>query len=80
MEKLIYEAKPYFYLMVAAISLYLGKGSTLLTMSGVLIGLSGIAVLMLRRDGRNDVNQINRKLQTKPHDGQMHMGQKTYHI
>ena len=80
MEKLIYEAKPYFYLFAAVAALISGKGSTLMTLSGLLIGISGISVIMLRYDGRIQMENLNRKMKSPKPGNSDHYGQKTYHI
>ncbi len=80
MEKLIYEVKPYIYLFASIFALVAGKGSTLMTLSGVLIGLSGICVLTLRYDGRVQAEAMNKRLKSGKVGKNDHYGQKTYHI
>ncbi len=82
MEKLIYESKPYLYGIIAIVSMYYGKGSILLTVSGVFMGLACIAVGMLRYDFRtaSAVTQKG-KASRKDIQGVAHIsGQSKYHI
>jgi hypothetical protein len=82
MEKLIYESKPYLYGMIAIAAMYFGKGSILLTGSGVFMGLACIAVGMLRYDFRTaSVMPLKGKASRKDLHGVTHMnGQTKYHI
>jgi hypothetical protein len=52
LEKLTYEARPYFYGAVATYCLANASQSRLLFFSGILIGFAGIYVFKLRRDYR----------------------------
>lgn len=81
MEKLIYESKPYFYGIIALIAMYNGKGSLLLTVSGVFMALACISIGMLRYDFRTaSVMPQKGKASRKDIQGETHMGQTKYHI
>lgn len=82
MEKIIYESKPYLYGIIAFFSMYYGKGSMLLTASGVFMGLACIAVGMLRYEFRTAVATTPKgKATRKEIQGNIHIsGQNKYHI
>jgi hypothetical protein len=82
MEKLIYESKPYLYGIIAVAAMYYGKGSILLTVSGIFMGLACIAVGMLRYDFRTAPATTQKgKASRKDLHGVSHMsGQTKYHI
>jgi len=81
MEKIIYESKPYFYGLVAVFALYFGKGSLLMTLSGIFMGLACISVGMLRYDFRNAVAMPRKgKASRRELEGESHLGQKRFHI
>ena len=82
MEKLIYELKPYLYGIIALAAMYNGKGSILLTGSGVFMGLACIAVGMLRYDFRTASTMPQKgKASRKDIQGVAHIsGQSKYHI
>lgn len=84
MEKLIYESKPFLYGFIALVALYNGKGSILMTTSGVFMGLACIAIGMLRYDSRTQVAYgIVAKKGKASRDqiqGQTQYGQTKYHI
>lgn len=82
MEKFIYESKPYLYGIIAIAAMYNGKGSILLTVSGVFMGLACISVGMLRYDFRT-ASAAPRKGKASRQDieGVTHMsGQTKFHI
>lgn len=81
MEKIIYESKPYFYGFVAVSALYFGKGSILMTLSGIFMGLACVSVGMLRYDFRTAVTQPRKgkALQRDLH-GETKMGHTKYYI
>lgn len=81
MDKFIYESKPYFYALVSLLALYNGKGSPLMTVSGVFMGLACISIGMLRYDSRNSLAYIRKgKVSRREIEGQEHFGQRKYHI
>lgn len=83
MEKFIYEAKPYIYGLVSIVALYNGKGSVLMTASGLVMGLACISIGMLRHDSRTMAYGAPRKGKAlhKQIHGETHInGQKRFSI
>ena len=80
MEKLWYEIKPYLYLIVSAYALWAGKGSALMTLSGVMIGFCGVSVAMLRYDNRQLANGKKSSSKRDPELRTHHSGQTSYRI